>query len=121
MTGESISAVARCRPCETAAAGDKAPAAADNVSVQAAAPEVEEEPKMSLEEVVTNVSRLSSKMMGTKELDVDAPLMESGLDSLTSVELINELSSAFGVQLSATTPYDYPTVKELSKHIVEKL
>ena len=99
----------------------KAPAAADNVSVQAAAPEVEEEPKMSLEEVVTNVSRLSSKMMGTKELDVDAPLMESGLDSLTSVELINELSSAFGVQLSATTPYDYPTVKELSKHIVEKL
>lgn len=99
----------------------KAPAAADNTGVQAAAPEVEEEPKMSLEEVVTNVSRLSSKMIGTKELDVDAPLMESGLDSLTSVELINELSSAFGVQLSATTPYDYPTVRELSKHIVEKL
>ena len=44
---------------------------------------------MSLEEVVTNVSRLSSKMMGTKELDVDAPLMESGLDSLTSLTKLN--------------------------------
>ena len=65
--------------------GEEGARGADNVSVQAAAPEVEEEPKMLPEEVVTNVSRLSSKMMGTKELDVDAPLMESGLDSLTSV------------------------------------
>ena len=111
----------KLKPKPAPTGGEEGAAAADNVSVQAAAPEVEEGPKMSLEEVVTNVSRLSSKMMGTKELDVDAPLMESGLDSLTSVELINELSSAFGVQLSATTPYDYPTVKELSKHIVEKL
>ena len=37
--------------------------------------------------------------------------------SLTSVELINELSGAFGVTLSPTVPYDYPTVRELSKHI----
>ena len=43
----------------------------------------------------------------------------AGLDSLTSVELINELSGAFGVTLSPTVPYDYPTVRELSKHIRE--
>ena len=83
----------------------------------AAAPEVEEEtPRMSLEEVVAGVSKLSNKLVGSV-VDVDAPLMEAGLDSLTSVELINELSGAFGVTLSPTVPYDYPTVRELSKHI----
>ena len=84
---------------------------------RAAAPEVEEEtPRMSLEEVVAGVSKLSNKLVGSV-VDVDAPLMEAGLDSLTSVELINELSGAFGVTLSPTVPYDYPTVRELSKHI----
>ena len=71
---------------------------------------------MSLEEVVAGVSKLSNKLVGSI-VDVDAPLMEAGLDSLTSVELINELSGAFGVTLSPTVPYDYPTVRELSKHI----
>ena len=84
---------------------------------RAAAPEVEEEtPRMSLEEVVAGVSKLSNKLVGSV-VDVDAPLMEAGLDSLTSVELINELSGAFGVTLSPTVPYYYPTVRELSKHI----
>ena len=111
---EAAKARAKLRPKQAPA---KAAPQATKGGARAAAPEVEEEtPRMSLEEVVAGVSKLSNKLVGSV-VDVDAPLMEAGLDSLTSVELINELSGAFGVTLSPTVPYDYPTVRELSKHI----
>ena len=114
---EAQKARAKLRPKQQQPA--KATPQTSKGGVRAAAPEVEEEtPRMSLEEVVAGVSKLSNKLVGSV-VDVDAPLMEAGLDSLTSVELINELSGAFGVTLSPTVPYDYPTVRELSKHIRE--
>ena len=52
-------------------------------------------------------------------LSVDAPLMESGLDSLSAVELRNNLSGLFGAPLPATVTFDYPSISALAGYIAE--
>ena len=49
------------------------------------------------------------------------PLMQAGLDSLTSLELRGELSSALSIELSPTLVFDYPTVEAMSEHLVALL
>lgn len=49
----------------------------------------------------------------------DAPLMDSGLDSLTSVSYRNELTKQTGLEFSAALIFDYPTQGALVDHIVE--
>jgi acyl carrier protein len=51
----------------------------------------------------------------------DEPLMDAGLDSLTAVEARSDLSNAFGVPLSATVLFDYPTAAALAGHIFSLL
>ncbi|CAD7696941.1 unnamed protein product, partial [Ostreobium quekettii] len=51
------------------------------------------------------------------ELHEDASLMESGLDSLGSVELRNALSRHFGIEFPATLTFDYPSVSLLSEYV----
>ena len=47
--------------------------------------------------------------------------MEAGLDSLALVELRNDLSLAFGLDLSATVMFNYPTISTLANYITEEL
>jgi hypothetical protein len=47
----------------------------------------------------------------------DQPLMEAGLDSLGAVELRNNISSAFGVDLPATATLDFPTISALAVYL----
>ena len=56
-----------------------------------------------------------------QELDVQAPLMEMGLDSLAATQLVRQLSTDLGVQLSPTLLFDYPTVDTLSAHLASEL
>ena len=53
-------------------------------------------------------------------ITVDAPLMESGLDSLSAVELRNNLSGLFGAPLPATITFDYPSISALAGYIAEQ-
>lgn len=54
------------------------------------------------------------------QLEDDTPLMDSGLDSLGSVEFRNQLVKVFkGVDLPSTLSFDFPTVKELVNFVVE--
>ena len=52
-------------------------------------------------------------------LDVDAPLMEAGIDSLGAVELRNLLQSALGGgrMVSSTLIFDHPTVRQVVFHL----
>jgi acyl carrier protein len=54
-------------------------------------------------------------------IDPQAPLMEMGLDSLASTELVRELSVRFELQLSETLLFNYPTVDALSAHVHSEL
>jgi len=53
------------------------------------------------------------------ELGMDSALMEAGLDSLASVELVTTLSREFQMQFSPSLMFDFPTGGALADHIVE--
>ena len=55
------------------------------------------------------------------EASADQPFMESGIDSLGAVQLRNEITSAFGVELQPTVTFDYPTPKALSAHVASQV
>ena len=46
-------------------------------------------------------------------VDMNAPLMAAGVDSLSVAELVNALSAALGVEMSATELFDHPTLDSI--------
>ena len=65
---------------------------------------------VSLEAVLELVKRTAGG-----PVDVDAPLMEAGVDSLGAVELRNQLqSAAVGLSLPSTLVFDHPTARQLA-------
>ena len=88
----------------------------------------DEQPAVSYEQVradiqskvISGVSSLLGKDNET-ELNLGAPLMEMGLDSLATTELVRNLSTDLGIDLPPTLLFDYPTVDALSDHLAELL
>ncbi|WP_330301260.1 acyltransferase domain-containing protein [Streptomyces sp. NBC_00503] len=60
-------------------------------------------------EITAQVVRLPAR-----RIDPDTPLRSLGIDSLMSLELRNRLEAAFGVELSATLIWNYPTVRDVA-------
>lgn len=54
------------------------------------------------------------------ELEFDMPLMESGVDSLGSVQLVTDLGKEFAMSISPSAIFDFPTIRQLAEHLVEE-
>ncbi|TCP45033.1 acyl transferase domain-containing protein [Tamaricihabitans halophyticus] len=55
------------------------------------------------------------------DIDVDRPFRDLGFDSLTAVELRNQLTALTGISLPAGTAFDFPTVRQLTDHLTAQL
>ena len=75
---------------------------------------------LSIEAVQKEVEDCVRGILGS-DLELDASLMESGLDSLGSVELRNALSKSFCMELPDTVTFDYPSISALSHYIHREL
>eukprot|EP00966_Prymnesium_polylepis_P047098 1090860-Prymnesium_polylepis.1 len=52
------------------------------------------------------------------DVDVDSPLMDAGLDSLSAYEFRGLLKEKFaGVAIPATLVFDLPTIRQICEHI----
>tara|TARA_R110002096_G_scaffold189337_1_gene369903 strand:- start:20980 stop:27615 length:6636 start_codon:yes stop_codon:yes gene_type:complete len=77
-----------------------------------------------LRAVSQHIDAMARTVLGignTHELDHDTSLNEQGLDSLLAVEMRNRLSKAIDMPLPASIMFDYPTVVQLSAHLVSLL
>lgn len=61
------------------------------------------------------IHRLAKEVVSSDDLSADAPLLESGMDSLSGVEFKNRLQADFGgIRIPNSAVFDYPTVAALS-------
>ena len=70
--------------------------------------------------VLQELSRIAARVLG-EAIALDTPLMEAGLDSISSVEVGNLVAAAFGVELPATVTFDYPTLQALAGFIHSRM
>lgn len=67
------------------------------------------------------VVELVQGMTGSTDIDMETPLMESGLDSLASVDMRTQLQKEFSLSLPSTVMFNYPTILGLSSYLVDQL
>ena len=69
------------------------------------------------ERVERDIAGIIERALGCK-IARDAPLMQSGLDSLSAVDVGSAASQRFKVNLSSTTFFDHPTIVAAAREIV---
>lgn len=76
------------------------------------------DPLMVKNHIIAMVKQMTG---GGEQVDADTPLMESGVDSLASVELRTQLQKEFRVNLPSTVMFNYPTIALMSQLLVDEV
>ncbi|WP_261627219.1 beta-ketoacyl synthase N-terminal-like domain-containing protein, partial [Pseudoalteromonas holothuriae] len=82
---------------------------------------VKQEKILPMKDVIAHlITNLASVLFKDPEaIDIDKPLSEMGLDSILAVEWLQRVKEVLGVELLATTVYEYTTVALLAEHIAK--
>ena len=64
---------------------------------------------------------LSDQVPGGANTQVDVPLMEAGLDSLSALDYVARVCKAYGMSLPTSLVFDHPTISALGDFIVSAL
>eukprot|EP00929_Paragymnodinium_shiwhaense_P103930 TRINITY_DN67796_c0_g2_i1.p1 TRINITY_DN67796_c0_g2~~TRINITY_DN67796_c0_g2_i1.p1 ORF type:complete len:335 (-),score=32.45 TRINITY_DN67796_c0_g2_i1:19-900(-) len=97
------------------ASGGKANVASISSSAPAASS------KLSALDIKEKLLNTAEAVLGAGADIWDSPLMDSGIDSLSSVEFRNRLSEDFGVSLPQTLIFDYPSLATISGYLGDTL
>jgi len=71
--------------------------------------------------VKERVVQMVADMTGEEGIEADTPFMDSGIDSLASVELRTTLQKQFGVGLPSTVMFNYPTTTTMVDFLVGEM
>jgi len=66
------------------------------------------------------ISEVAQASVSDDDLSLDSPLMDSGIDSLSSVAFRNQLMVEFGMNLPASLMFDAPNIRAITAEIVER-
>jgi acyl-CoA synthetase (AMP-forming)/AMP-acid ligase II/acyl carrier protein len=71
--------------------------------------------------LVDYIANLAAALLGLdlEDIEVDRPFGEIGLDSITAVELVEEVGSALGREVPGTLLFDFPTIVAIAGHLLE--
>lgn len=91
--------------------------AAESAAIVAKEPEKK---GLSLQYVTNLVQNITANIIDADDdISLDAPLMDSGLDSLSAINFRNTLQKDLNVKLPGTLMFDYPTMRGVAEHLVE--
>ncbi|KAF7455708.1 putative type I fatty acid synthase, partial [Cryptosporidium felis] len=73
--------------------------------------------------VKESVHNIVEQIIGIQSstLDLDTPFSELGMDSLSAIELRNALITRFGIKISPTALFDYPTIRSIMEYLTDSL
>jgi len=63
--------------------------------------------------LLNELKHIASEVIN-KDVSVDAPLMEAGLDSISGTELSNKISAHLNTELSPTLLFDHPSLRSIA-------
>ena len=63
--------------------------------------------------LLSELQQIASEVIN-KDVSVDAPLMDAGLDSISATELSNKISAHLNTELSPTLLFDHPSLRSIA-------
>lgn len=77
-------------------------------------------PALDIADVKKGVLATTQEIAGEEDVDLDTPLMDAGIDSLSAISFAEQLSKKFNVRLGSQVIFDFPNINAVAEFIVEE-